>query len=182
IKEKRKKIPNEIIIYVCKNCGSIKIRNWVKKEEREKLEEELKEKFSKFGCYKVKIENSILKVYIFDKIKFEKDVLINKKFTYCKDCSKIINKAYEGIIQIREKELSKKVEKVKKLFLENLRSIIEIEKVKNGYDIYFASTKEIFDVLKKFSLSAKVTKKLYGMKNGKRIYRTTFLIKNEKQG
>ena len=191
ISDKKRKIPDEILIKVCKICGKLKLKTWT--DDDEKFKGELMEKFSKYNPTDVDIKENSVTITFFDKVYFDKDIKIIRDYIICDVCSKIKNKYYEAIIQIRKKEkkekeikkkeedeMERKLEEIKDeiiKFLERKTFIVKVEKLKFGYDIYVGSTKAVLPLISLLKYPVKITKKLYGEVAGKKIYRTTFLLR-----
>jgi NMD protein affecting ribosome stability and mRNA decay len=184
INERKKKIPDEIIVKVCKDCGKLRIKTWT---DKKKINKELMDKLSKYNPIKIVEKDDGIEVTFSDKVNFEKVIKLKKEFTLCDVCSKIRSKYYEAIIQIRmeegktkkeREEIEKRLEEIKNSIVENLQKrtfITKIERVKFGYDIYAGSAKDVASILS--GCPVKVTKKLYGEVAGKKVYRTTFLLR-----
>jgi len=92
-----------------------------------------------------------------------------------------INKYYEAILQIREvskREIDFIEEIMKKMSDISIAGVI---KTKNGYDYYLYPIKHALFLAKrlmeKFGGFIKISKKLYGVKDGRKIYRTTVLFR-----
>jgi NMD protein affecting ribosome stability and mRNA decay len=185
INEKKAKIPDEISIKECKVCGKIKVKSWTK--DKKKIKEELMEKFSKYNPIDLVIDDEI-RFTFFDKVRFEKSIRIKWEQSLCDVCSKIKRKYYEAIIQIRKKEeiekerkedVEKRLEEAKNRVIEILKHktfVTKVEKLKFGYDIYVGSAKDIFPLISTLG-PVKITRKLYGEVAGRKVYRTTFLLR-----
>lgn len=102
----------------------------------------------------------------------------------CNDCKKNSSSYYEAIIQIRPKneELLNFIERDIK---ENSRiSITKFEESKHGYDLYITSRSYLKNILpkvkSKFEIESKISRTLFGKKDGKDVYRITLLIRLNK--
>jgi nonsense-mediated mRNA decay protein 3 len=188
INERKKRIPDELSIKICKICGKMKVSTWTR--DIEKIKEELTKKFSKYNPISINIKEDEVIITFFDNVEFDKNIKIRREYTLCEVCSKVRNKYYEAIIQIRKKEEKVKETKMKieeeKLeeikdevikLLKNKTFITKIEKLKFGYNIYVGSAKDILPLISKLKIPLKITRKLYGESAGKKIYRTTFLLR-----
>ena len=74
----------------------------------------------------------------------------------------------------------KKMEKLARMLVRRIESrsfIPKIEELKEGLDIYCGSRSEAIAALNSYSLGFIRTEKLAGEKNGKRLYRTTLLVR-----
>jgi len=100
----------------------------------------------------------------------EKMRVIEKEFI-CNNCRKFVSRKIEAIVQLRGN---------------NLEEIIESyglvgKSVKGGFDVNFSFKRYAYELInklgKKYSLSIKISRKLIGMKQGKRVYRDTILVR-----
>ncbi|MBI5046590.1 hypothetical protein HZC07_02560 [Candidatus Micrarchaeota archaeon] len=100
--------------------------------------------------------------------------------TICPTCSRISGGYFQGIIQLRGNPLKiKKYGEILVRKLENKTFISKTEDKEEGLDIYVGNSKSAVAVLSGFEISPKITKKLVGREQGKRLYRTTFLLRFE---
>ncbi len=85
---------------------------------------------------------------------------------------------FEAIIQLRGNE--KKIEKYFKLLTRQIGRksfIAKVEELKEGLDLYCGARQAAISALNEYSLPYLRTEKLAGEKEGKRIYRTTLLVR-----
>lgn len=190
--EKKIKIPGKQTIYKCKYCGKYSI---TKKHLFYTFEEVINHLLSHSSFLKnVELEKNF---DVFDnliKITFLKDNLIvlvkeleiqEKPFT-CKFCA-MKNSGYkQAIIQLRfevSDELLKEIESLvyRKNRYDFLSFISKIERKNNGTDLYIGSKNVAYEILnlisKKFPIEYKISKTLVGVKEGKRVYLDTILIR-----
>ncbi len=99
----------------------------------------------------------------------EKIKVVEKEFT-CNYCKRFVSRKIEAIVQLRGKCLNEIVEKY---------GLIG-KAVRGGFDINFSLKRYAYELInklrKKYNLSIKVSRKLMGMKQGKRVYRDTILV------
>jgi len=96
----------------------------------------------------------------------------------CTDCSRAHSQYFEAIIQLRGEPA--RVERMAKILLRRVESrsfVPKIEELKEGLDIYCGSRNEAISALNSQQLGFLRTEKLAGEKNGKRLYRTTLLVR-----
>jgi len=118
------------------------------------------------------------------KIEESYEVPTQIKFSTCNNCKKLRGNYYEAKLQIRPKN-----EKVLK-FVDNYCKtkknlfISKIEEYKHGWDVYLSEQKEarnLGNVLKKkFGGEVKESKKIFGRKDGRDVYRATIVVRLEK--
>ena len=135
------------------------------------------------------IINVELRIKIFGE---KKDVKINEdhviplkvKFSTCNNCKKKGTQYFEAKLQIRPAK-EKILNFVKTYCEESGMFISKIEEEKYGYDIYLNDQKEarnLGNILKReFGGELKISKKIFGKRDGRDIYRATvaILIDNE---
>src|SRR3989338_327609 len=110
--------------------------------------------------------------------KVERKVELRVQKGICSDCTRRTGGYFEGNIQIRGEE--RKVQKFAMKIaneLEKKSFIAKIEELKEGIDIYFGNRVAAIDALNEFGLSYYRTEKLAGERNGRRLYRTTLLVR-----
>lgn len=193
-------LPKEIKIDACWRCNNLKHKGKWKNIILEKLLEEkildvleVEGKIKKVDIilddpnkkpFTVEVEATITK----DDVEFvESDTIIvdiNKGI--CDICSRISSGYYQAILQLRgpQNKINPSMEIANEI-IENSSSsmafISKIEEVKNGVDLYLGSkstAKKISKVLsERFKTENKSSKTIYGLKDGKKIYRSTYLVK-----
>lgn len=177
------KIPDNIKVEQCKRCMKIKLRGkWIEFSERkikEYVENEFKGEFTSAEFFQDEkkaiftIEKNGAKAEITKRINFGFDP------TICPECNKKAGGYFEAIIQLRGND--KRIKKYFRIFEEELEKsetfISKVVESKEGLDIYAGSTTTVLGIIKKLGLEYKVSAKLAGQKQGKRLYRTTFAIR-----
>ncbi|MEM5828090.1 MAG: NMD3-related protein [Candidatus Aenigmatarchaeota archaeon] len=189
--EKSLKIPEVQTIYVCKYCGKYSfskkflfntieeaIDHYVKHSEHLKVNADIN--------YELNYPELFLKFYKDNLLILEKNIKIKEKPFTCKFCA-MKNSGYkQAILQLRfdvSDELLQEIEN----YVNNrnqtdfLSFISKIERKKDGIDLYIGSKKVAYEILKlisrKFQIEYKVTRTLVGVKEGKRLYLDTILIR-----
>jgi nonsense-mediated mRNA decay protein 3 len=106
-------------------------------------------------------------------------IRINKLKSLCDDCRKMAGGYFEAIIQLRGRP--ERVRRWKKELSEELLKytfIAGIEDLKEGVDIKVGSSKQALSLIKDLGFrDYLISKKLWGLKQGKRVYRTTFALR-----
>jgi NMD protein affecting ribosome stability and mRNA decay len=111
--------------------------------------------------------------------RIKRDVLVLVQKEQCADCSRSHSQYFEAIIQVRGGDRLK-VERVADILIKRVESrsfVPKIEELKEGIDIYCGSRNEAIAALNAQKLGFMRTEKLAGEKNGKRLYRTTLLVR-----
>ena len=174
--------PNKIEFEKCKRCERILLQGKWSPFNENKVNDYVIKKCD--GDY-----NSVK--YDFTKQKFiftikrgndekiiESNVPLILKPTICIECSRISGGYYEGIIQLRGAE--KKVEKMGEKLMDMLSKktfIAKSEEKDEGLDIYVGKSRAVVEVMVQLGEKTRITKKLIGRSQGKRLYRTTFLLR-----
>ncbi len=205
--EKLVKIPGRLHLTICPTCGSVRYkREWKKKEFKDAVKEVV-EKAIVVSPYLEKREIEIdlirkgktlyeCKIFLNGSIKGKPvnsevytELLVEKKT--CLTCSRKAGKYFEAIIQLRtEREEEHRFREV----LEELKAFIReyqlggrdvfitnIKEVKGGIDVYLSDNhlakKIAQDIHSRYGGEKKASPKLVGLKDGKRVYRVTYLIR-----
>jgi NMD protein affecting ribosome stability and mRNA decay len=102
-------------------------------------------------------------------------------FSLCNNCKKLKGRYFEAKLQLRPK--SDKILNFVKSYCETRKHLFisKIEESKFGYDLYMSDQRETRSLgsllRKKFGGEVKESKKLFGKKDGKEIYRATVLFR-----
>ncbi|MBI5227515.1 hypothetical protein HY988_02905 [Candidatus Micrarchaeota archaeon] len=108
----------------------------------------------------------------------ERPIPLDLRPTICPECSRMSGGYYEGIIQLRGN--ARKIEKLSELLIEKLSKrtfIAKSEEKEEGLDIYVGKSRAVVEVMVMLKEKTFITKKLIGRSQGKRLYRTTFLLR-----
>lgn len=126
---------------------------------------------------------------------FERDLrtMLRIKRGSCKECSKQQGNYYEAILQVRgsgaslEKRLEREVEQRVRDRVQSMRRgsrevfLSRVERVKGGLDFYFSTASAARNVAREFQESMcaeyKESSSLWGRRDGREIYRMTFLVR-----
>jgi len=104
--------------------------------------------------------------------------LVLQDKSICTICGRAGTQYFEAIVQLRGEE--GKVMKMSDSLVGKLQKktfVPKIEEKKEGMDIYVGSRNEAIAAINAFSLSFVRTEKLAGERDGKRLYRTTLLVR-----
>jgi len=111
-------------------------------------------------------------------VKIERSIALEIKKTICWQCSRISGGYFEAIIQLRGDPL--KVKGHALLFVKKLSKrtfIAKEEEKEGGLDIFVGNSKAVVELMSEMGIKTLITKKLVGVSEGKRLYRTTFLVR-----
>ena len=112
-------------------------------------------------------------------VPFKRHVIVRFKPILEPNVAKLHSGYYEGIIQIRGKPSKVKwwVRKISNVLSGYNIGISNTKELKEGIDLYITDKNKVCKVLKMLGLKYLRTKKLYGVKDGRRVYRDTFLVR-----
>ncbi len=178
------KTPEKIEIEICKRCGKMRLKGeWVEYNSK-KLEEYIagkcKGEFESVE-YNADNETAVFTVRKGDsEARVERNIPFKKQIVICPTCSKIAGGYFEAIIQLRGNENEiKKYKNILSRMLGRRTFISKIDEKKEGTDLFVGSTRVVLETIAELGLKRKITRKLSGAKQGKRFYRTTFLLRFE---
>ncbi|MBC7081746.1 MAG: hypothetical protein H5T44_05855 [Thermoplasmatales archaeon] len=188
LKKELIKIPDEIKLTICSNCDAYKIKEkWLRGDFRKDIKEYIKKNIEASIFFEIEMEeNKIICKGFFEgrEILREKEIKIKLKESLCDQCSLFRGGYYEAILQIRgaDSEEEKFIDEFVKKSVEEKKSFIsKKERVKGGIDYYIGNKKVASNIAKElkeeFNAEHNLSSSLFGMKEGKRIYRDTHLIR-----
>ena len=180
------KVPKDILLKVCSKCNRINYKNtW----RDMRIEDVLKDKIKVLGKkvdLKISRNDNVISVCAKGFLKnskkqkeecYEIRLKINK--VVCSECSRRFGDYYEAILQLRG-DANKMFD-----FLEDRltnENVYKVENVRNGIDIYLndSHVAENMSKLLKKRFNAKIKKsfRLLTRKQGKDIYRSTFVVRS----
>jgi nonsense-mediated mRNA decay protein 3 len=177
------KLP-DIEIEECRRCGKVRFKGEWQVFNRKKFEDYVASKCR--GDFSSVVYDSKTSTLTFTIKKGTTEVQINKHYgpkkitSICPECSRRAAGYFEAIIQLRGNSyMIKKYQNLLIEFLNRESFISKVDEKKEGIDLYVGSSKAVLGIINEMGLNALMTKKLMGMKEGKRYYRTTFLIRFE---
>lgn len=177
-------LPAAVEIPVCRQCDRVKLREWREKDS---------EAIGQFVLRACGIKEPSAKIHVSSegecrielkseredaRIEVEDRVGIKFVQTLCDRCSRTSSGYYEAIIQLRG--AAEKVERMRAKMqpvLEANSFISKLIESKRGVDFYVGSRKAAEEALAEFGLTPLISNKLYGVKDGQRVYRTTFSVR-----
>ncbi|VVC01607.1 NMD3 family protein [uncultured archaeon] len=174
-RERVPQFPN-VHVGICQKCGEVIDKGRKKKEMT--IEEEISR------ILKIKQQKPVYapeyKSVEYDTPygRISQDILVLFDKNMCVDCARSGSQYFEAIIQLRDNP--DKVERMAERLIKRISSrsfVPKIEELKEGIDIYCGSRNEAIAALNSQQLGYLRTEKLAGEKNGKRLYRTTLLVR-----
>jgi nonsense-mediated mRNA decay protein 3 len=177
------RLPKDLKLDLCKRCKRMKLRGEWQKYDIKKIEDWVASKCR--GDYESCVFSLQSCVLSFRFGKEDKQKTISRNWeletvdTICQDCSRVSGGYYEAILQLRGEtdKVERKAQKIATA-LGRKTFISKWEEMHGGLDIYAGSTRVVFETLQKLGIRpSKITRKLAGRREGKKMYRTTFAIR-----
>lgn len=174
--------PSKLSIEKCSRCEKIKISGeWTSYSKKEISDFVIKKCKGEFNSGEFDIETGMA-VFSIEKenakVELVKPIILEIQQTLCLRCVRMSGGYFQGIIQLRGN--LKKVDKWAEMFYSKLKKrtfIAKEEEKHGGLDIYVGDSKAVVALLADIGIKATITTKLAGVEEGKRYYRTTFLIR-----
>jgi len=177
--------PAAVDLLVCRSCDRVKLgAGWQEKNAKAIGEFVLRQCNVGYDTAKARVsEEGECEISFAIKagdstIEVNEHIGIRYSPTLCDRCSRESSGYFEAIIQVRGSE--ENVERARGRLvpeLERSSFISKTKKGKRGIDIYVGSKQVAGEALSKLGLKPKISNKLHGVKDGQRIYRTTFSIR-----
>ena len=175
--------PREFSIEICQKCGKMRLaRDWIK------LDDSIIQKLFRRKCrgefFKVEYDTKTNTATFFIEkegniFKVERVVKYKPLKSMCVDCTRKGSNYFEAIIQLRGRP--ERILKYEKLLTDALKEkgtfIAKTEDLKEGKDLYVGSSKAVVEIFRDMGLRTTISRTLHGLKQGKRLYRTTFLLR-----
>lgn len=187
LSRERGRWPASVELTVCVKCGRV----WREKKWKypaptltASLVEAAFEKHGLEGHYNV--EAGVFEGILHEgggRVPFSQTVEVIRKKTQCPTCSRSESNYHEAIIQLRgNRDLVERAARRLVRRLEKKTFLARMEEMHGGLDLYVGFKKEVAGLLQEEELKFVRSEKLAGQKQGKRLYRSTFLIRLEKEG
>ncbi len=183
VKRAKLSIPKMLTIHVCRNCNGL-----IKNGASEKLDGKSIAPF--FSNPKKGIEvkdvklqgNKALVTFIYNvdghRITFDDEIEIKTKYALCNTCRKVRGGYYEAIVQLRGIKSESLLYALRGYAKANGTFISKVETEAAGYNAYVGDKKIAAAFFSFYRLKPERSYTLYGMKNGKKLYRNTYLLRS----
>lgn len=169
-------LPN-VQVTICSKCGEVLDKGRKKKETT--IQEEATRLLKLKGTDPAYAEDMMSVEYDTPSGRIKRDLLVLIRKEQCVACARSNSQYFEAIIQVRGGDRLK-IERMADILVKRVESrsfIPKIDELKEGIDIYCGSRNEAIAALNAQKLGFVRTEKLAGEKNGKRLYRTTLLVR-----
>ena len=175
----RLEAPSALSIPKCKLCKRVKLKGWTEPGEKNIGDFVLSKVRGKYSSAKVDFgtESPGITFLVNENgsfIELHRGFSLEFTGATCPDCSRKTGGYYEAIIQLRGEP--KRIEKIAQK-LEKRLDFSKTEELKEGLDLYAISKEKTHIALSALRLPFTTSNKLFGLREGKRIYRTTFCVR-----
>ncbi len=174
--------PTKLRITQCNRCEKIRISGeWIKFSRKAISDYVVRKCKGNFDSGEFDMDEQIAEFKVGkdgSTATIKKRIILEMEPTLCLFCSRASGGYFQGIIQLRGNE--RRIEKWADMIygkLKNKTFIAKEEEKHGGLDIYVGSSKAVVELLSEMKVKATITTKLAGVEQGKRYYRTTFLIR-----
>jgi len=174
--------PAQIELPFCEACGRVKLAKWQKLDKNALEKVVRKNAEGSYDSFHVLPlgGNSYEVVFMISKdsncFEVTKKFYLKKLKSGCDDCRRATSGYYEAILQIRGKTAERWSKKIMRE-LQHRTFVSKYAELAEGIDIYVGSKKAVSETLGILKLKPKISDKLYGVKDGKRVYRTTYCVR-----
>lgn len=177
--------PAAVEIPLCRTCGRVKLSGgWSDKNDESIGKFVLKHCDAKYEEAKTKIADDGACEVSFKitaqgaTIEVDEKIGIKYTSTLCDKCTRQTSGYFEAIIQLRgsEEKVSRMRDKLEKA-MDRDSFISKVKESDRGVDLYVGSKQVAAEAISAFKLKPKISNKLHGVRDGQRIYRTTFSIR-----
>ncbi|MCX8173274.1 MAG: 60S ribosomal export protein NMD3 [Thermoplasmata archaeon] len=200
-------VSERIEMLVCTDCGAVLVgRHWEKFEtENDALKKLIYMQLEcspGFRCTEIdteceKLDRNVLSCEAKLSLEYDgevheqkRQVTIFRRKNLCPDCSRIHGHGFSAVIQIRRKgreigaRLLREMEDIVEGAAAGKRQVVQREDVENGVDIYIVDNgyaRAVCEALKrKFGARVKASPRLHTRREGKDVYRVTYLVEIER--
>jgi NMD protein affecting ribosome stability and mRNA decay len=180
-----KRAPQNITVEQCRLCGRIRIKGMYRIMDNssmtEAVEAEMRMPGWKAEVLGIKDREVAVRFYYNAErdIAFEKSVHMMVVHRTCTDCFKRSAGYYEAVVQLRgNPDRVEKLEAKIREYLETKGAFVsKTDKQEAGLDVYVSSKALISEFFTHRKLKPKKSFTLYGMRNGKSLYRNTYFLR-----
>lgn len=174
------RLPGRMEVEVCKHCGRMRLGGkWVPLDEGKISKHVISKCRGDFSEAHYDLHEQKARFTV-DKsgAHIERRISVELKTTVCPECSRISGGYFEAIVQIRGDpyRVEKKAQKLMEMLKERT-FITKTEEKHGGIDIYAGKSKPVLALFNDMGTKTVISSKLVGVSQGKRLYRTTFLIR-----
>ncbi len=179
-----RQLPEEIEMRICKRCQRIWTGTRFAAPTKKAVEDALHLRLKGFSINVLQFDGETVSVELGEELKegkitIEKEFKVKQDKVVCGDCYKRASGYWEACIQLRggEARVAKAAERIEKYVAHSGAFVTKSEDAPNGIDVYVSDKKTVNEMLLYFHMKATTTFTLYGVKQGRRVYRNTYSIR-----
>ncbi len=167
----------------CRRCSRIRIGKEFLKPDLGSMQKAISSSFKGHPIKLISIEDDSATIEIMHdenaKTAVEKRINMSFEPILCERCRKKAGSYYEAVFQLRgDAERIRRLISKLTLYLERRSAFVtRLENKDSGIDVYISDKKLAVAFISKGHLEAKASYTLYGLRNGKKIYRHTYAIR-----
>jgi len=185
VKKLEKKVPAKVTVYQCRWCERIKEGRTFSRMNNKSLSRAVKIELRLQDDVRVKKhdKDSISAVIVTqvdgERVAFPVKFELKIAHETCQRCYWISSGYYEAIVQLRgnREKIDRLVEKIKKYVERRGGFVVKTEEMENnGLDIYTSDKLAMNEFFHDYKLKPARSFRLYGMKNGRKVYRNTYSL------
>lgn len=185
-----KGIPNKVGLSYCKRCSRIKTPQGYLHVHNDSLAMAILHELKGVKCElkvlryndKTEVADVEFKTLVDDnKLFFEKQIQIKLEHKICIDDYRKSAGYYEAIVQLRgsRARIEKMLERLRLFIEERGAFITKVEDTENGLDVYTSNKLMTNNFIMFYKLKPKRSYTLYSIRDGKKVYRNTYLLRLE---
>ena len=182
-------IKSRVMVEVCRKCGRMRLgKDWVP-PTRSNLERLLRRAVEgKYENIRFVVpqsgEGESQAVFLVragdDFVEAVRQFNISRHQTICEDDSRASAGYFEAVVQIRcsDPGKSRRIAERIKSEVSHKSFVSRFEEHRRGFDIYIGSNRAAMEALKRLGLRAERSATLHGVKEGQRVYRITYCVRD----
>lgn len=181
----REKLPDEVGLTMCHRCGMIKSKGAFVDQSPAAMVDALEQVIKGYRIRIISAGRESVELKITEdlpeySVTVNKKVKINWKKQLCERCNRLSGGYYEAVIQLRGSDLAKMerfIDKLTRYFEMRNEFVTKVNKADNGLDVYLSNKKLASAYLSSRGIKAVTSYTLYGLKQGKKVYRHTYAVR-----
>lgn len=178
-----KAVPDEIGIRRCKRCERIWTGTRFSAPTKKAVEDAVLLRLKGYSINVVSFNGDTIAVELGKELRegritLEKEFRVKQDKVVCGDCYKRASGYWEACIQIRggEAKVAKTAERLERYIAHTGAFITKSEEAPNGIDMYVSNKKAVNEMMLYFHMKPITTYTLYGVRQGRRVYRNTYSL------
>ncbi|MCL5419909.1 MAG: 60S ribosomal export protein NMD3 [Candidatus Marsarchaeota archaeon] len=176
-------LPGFIEMKVCRRCGRIWTGFAFSEPSKRSVEEAVRLKLKGYSIRMLEYTGDKVKLDIGEQrreglLVAEKEFNVRPNKVTCDECYKRMGGYWEALIQLRGSETRVRAAeaKIQRYISRTQAFISKVEEATNGTDVYISDKRVATAMCSFLHLKPVTTYTLYGLKQGKRVYRNTYAI------